>query len=158
MDKGAAIGMPQALFSVMDTYGTSYLYGGLNTGYLVRIDNGDTWDGTKISQVVETGDFFPTEDIWYESLMRQLKLVAARVPQVEASVSVEHYADTSTNNTSLTEVDLTSGTGRLVKNTQNTNELAWAYRLKFVAERSGTTDPFEPIAWGIRGRTIRIEE
>lgn len=158
MDNSAAIGMPQSLLSVTDTYGTSYLYGGLNTGYMMHVENGDTWNGTEIRQVVETGDFFPTEDIWYETLIRQVKLVAARISQGGASVSIDHYADTATSSSSLTAVDLTSGSARLVKDTQNTNILGWAHRLKFTSSRSGTTDPFEPIAWGIRGRSIRIEE
>ena len=153
-----AANYPWSAWEIIDTTGIKYYYSGVSTGYMYRLENGDDWAGTAISQVVETGDFFPTEDIWYETLIRQVKLVAARISQGGASVSIDHYADTATSSSSLTAVDLTSGSARLVKDTQNTNILGWAHRLKFTSSRSGTTDPFEPIAWGIRGRSIRIEE
>ncbi len=46
----------QAGFPVRDTIGNTYSYGGTNEGYLYRLNNGTSWHGAEIAQILHTKD------------------------------------------------------------------------------------------------------
>lgn len=46
----------QVGFPVRDTIGNAYSYGGTNEGYLYRLNNGASWHGAEIAQMVHTKD------------------------------------------------------------------------------------------------------
>lgn len=84
--------VPQTGWSVMDEYGTRYVYAGIDTGYMMRLENSNNWDGTAITQKLITGDFWPDGSIWSKTRLRQLKLVAERINE-EHTVNVYHLVD-----------------------------------------------------------------
>ena len=164
MDSGGTIGIPQSLFPVTDTSGARYIYGGLDTGYMMRIENGNTWAGDPqgethaIGQVVETGDFFPAENNpWYQTRLRRLKLAAEDIVE-DVDVYITHYADTAYSGTSLDVLALNGNSNRLTRGTQNMNELAWSHRLKFAAETSNTEKGMRLPGWGAQYRIEREDQ
>jgi hypothetical protein len=66
---------PQFIFSVRDLNGVGYLYGLLDNGYMMRLNNGATWDGANIIHRVKTAAIMPTGSIWDECLVRKIKML-----------------------------------------------------------------------------------
>lgn len=139
---------PQSIWYVADEDGIGYLYGGLDTGYVMRLDNGTTWDGSAIVVEVETGDFLPI-DVWHTTLIRKVKVFADRISE-DVDMSVYHYGDTASDDST---VDLTfpldSGSDRLTWTAgrlgANADELGLFKRFKFKASFSNTSD------WSLMG-------
>lgn len=139
---------PQAIWNVADTDGIGYLYGGIDTGYMMRLNNGTTWDGSGITVTAETGDFLPM-DIWHTTLMRKVKVFATRTTE-DVDMSVYHYHDTADDDST---VDMTfpldSGSNRITWTAgslgANSDESGLFHRYKFTATFSNTSD------WSILG-------
>ena len=151
---------PKVLISVRDRYGAQYLYGCCDDGYMRRIDNGTTWDGTAITYVVEPGELLLTKDLWDVALIRNFKMWNKRLTEGSAAVTVAHYADTSTTATSgaVANISLTTGSAagkRLTRTTVSTNLAAEVHRFKFSCALSATTKGWQPFMWGIAWRLRR---
>ena len=172
-DTGEA-SFPQIGFQVQDTYGTKYTYGGIDTGYLMRLEYGTSWDGTPIEQVVETGDFWPTGNVWDLTRIVKIKLMAKRIPE-EHSITVQHYSDTDDSqglsgiwqswsggqwtdweggkwvSAALPSINLylDSSINRIARDTIRDNLFGWAHRFRFSIQTFETTKGFQPLAWGI---------
>jgi hypothetical protein len=124
----------------------------------MQLENGNNWDGTALSHVIETGDFSLQNDPWNISLMRRLKVANERVtdgsnPYLGATI----FRDVDeTSGTSAMNVNLSSGNQRVARTTNDVNEQAWLHRLKFEAETSGAST-FRLLGYGYEGRNIRID-
>jgi hypothetical protein len=91
-DTGAT-SFPQTAWNVMnpDT-GEQSVFGGVDDGVMIQLEKGTSWGatysdatgGSAITQKLRIGDFFPSNNIWDETLIRKFKLFCKRVP---ASVS-----------------------------------------------------------------------
>ena len=97
---------PQCACVARDTKGMPYILGGLNTGYIEKLDKGKTWDGTAIAQKVRTGSFFPTDNQWDTSGLRHLKLIAKKISE-DTDTRIIHFSDTVAAAPSGTFSDLT---------------------------------------------------
>jgi hypothetical protein len=88
--------MPQASFEVLDTNGERKNYAGVDTGYMMYLENSTSWAGTGITQRVKTGDFFPTSNIWDETLIRKFKLLTHKFENVSDTntLSIYYYKNT----------------------------------------------------------------
>ena len=155
---------PQVGFQVQDTDGTTYIYGGIDTGYMVRLENGNDWyvdsvDDVSIAQIVETGDFLPTDDISHSTRIRNVRLAAVTIDE-DQDITVAHYADggTSASTPTLGVFELDAGTNRIVRDTWSTNLLAWMHRFKFSVTTADTAKGFQPIGWGIQYRYERDDK
>jgi len=151
-DTGAA-GVPQASIQVVDTFGNKYVYAGLDTGYLIRLENGTSWGGTAIAAVLTTGDFWPSKNIWDKTIIRQMKIVTkATTPTID----VVHYADTAASGTTIiNDGSLVASGYRLTRITKPFNLIGWSHRFSFQLSSSTVANPFEPIGWGIQWQYIR---
>jgi hypothetical protein len=177
-DTGTA-DFPRCGWKVADTDGASYVYAGMNTGTVMRLENGTNWNGVGITQRVRSGDIIPSNNIWDITRIRKMKIIAKRV-QESNTLSVKYYGDTvetsgvgvsfqdSTDNNSAftdsadisttwasvpsTTFDLSVATGleRLVTRTQDLNRLGWAHAFEWEITTDDTTKGFQPIAWGIQ--------
>lgn len=96
---------PQCGFRVMDTNGVQYVYSGVDTGHVLRLEYGDTWDGEDILQRVALGDFLLGGSIWQQTRLRYLKVIAQTLSEA-AVLRALHYADTAETATSLTRSDI----------------------------------------------------
>ena len=168
---------PISAFPVRDTSGNEYVYAGLDNGYMVRLENGTTWDGVGINQRVQTGDFWPTKNIWDLTSIRRVKIAAERIAEAN-SLKVIHYADgdetaitnwtwenSSTwewqdssswiwdNGNYVMALDL-SGTEpanrkRVVRTTGPIDKLAWIHGLRFEITTIASQKGFQPVWWGV---------
>ncbi|MCP4568662.1 MAG: hypothetical protein GY841_13880, partial [FCB group bacterium] len=179
-DPGSAE-MPQTAFPVVDDDGAQYIYAGIDTGYVMRLENGNNWDGTNITQEVITGDFWPTKSIWDKTLIRYFKIMAQRIDESH-TLEVKYYADSDEDNgvdvvwqdgdvafadgdvewagasVATLDLSLATGTERLVRTTSILNSLGWSHAFGFEVNTSDTTKGFRPVAWGIKYQYVRDDE
>lgn len=141
---------------VIDTAGKQYTYAGIDGGYMMRLENGTTWDGTGITQTVETGDFMASKSMWDQTIIRRFKFLFKDTTE-SISCAITHYPNTNTSGTSLTAVNLNSGTGRLGNDIQETNLVGWSHRFKWSATSSATTKGMQPMGWGCKFKQYREE-
>lgn len=137
----------QAIWPMFDTDGNRYLYGGIDTGYMLRLNNGTSWAGTGIQAIVETGDFLPF-NIWNQGRMRRVKVLATRIDE-DVDLNVYHYADTADDDSTVDmTLDLNSGSNRLTWNTTDFSAESYLFhRFKFSTTTS-STDDLTLLGWG----------
>jgi len=150
-------GLPQSAFTVTDTNGIPYTYGGFSDGFLRRLDNGTTWDGSAITQIAETGDFYLDNDAWHETLLTGMKL-SYKVLTEAVTAGVTLYKDADTAGTSIWSVPLNVGSYGSNRYNTRLNHTSWLYRLAFWAEPSGTTEGFQPLGFGYQYQVEREDQ
>jgi len=142
---------PQAAFPVIDSSGARHIYGGVDSGYMMQLDYGTSWAGDPIEQVIETGDFGPSGNMFEQTNISEVRAIAKRMSE-DQDLTVKHYANTATSATTLGTIGLDTGSARLVRNNINTNKTAWLHRLRFEASTATTDRGVQLIGWGIRWR------
>ena len=166
--------MPQIGFPVVDQYGTKYTFGAIDSGYMMRLENGTSWDGSPIEQIVETGDFWPTGNIWNLTQIRKIKVMAKRIPE-SYQLHISHFSDTDDSmglsgiwqnwdggqwvdweggewvNASLfsIELSLSDSINRIARDTIQDNLYGWAHRFEFSISTDDVTKGLQPLGWGI---------
>lgn len=95
---------PQAAWEVLSTEGERNVYGGIDTGYMMYLENGTSWDGSGITQRVKTGDFFPTQSIWDETVIRKIKLLTEKFESATATDVLDIYHHPNTIVTDTTDI------------------------------------------------------
>jgi hypothetical protein len=104
---------PQSGWSVMSpTTGEQSVYSGLDNGVMVEQETGTSWNatyadataGSGIVQTCRTGDFFPSDNIWDEILIRKFKMICKKIPSTVTTVAhnlainyYENAADSGAN-------------------------------------------------------------
>jgi hypothetical protein len=167
---------PTAAIPVLDSNGRQYVYGGLDNGYVMRLENGTSWDGAGIEQVVWPGDFWPSGSVWDKTDIFRLKVIAKRI-SADYNLDIDWFSDTiSTSGTgytfvssgedyvfadsddyeysspSLTGLSLSSdnsGGERLARDTARMSLRAWAHSFRFSVTTDDIQKAFEPIGWAI---------
>lgn len=130
---------------VVDTDGNPYSYGFIDTGYMERLEYGNTFDGTAITSTLHFGDF-PLDDLAYETLIGTVKLLTLAKTTTSNSVTCTLYEDTAT-----------SGVDKTMSPAKSGYHLADPYfdeqitgnpfhSLKFVMSTNNETIGFEPLA------------
>lgn len=88
---------PQAAWNVMDpSTGEQANYGGVDDGTMIHLEKGTSWGatyasgsaGSVITQTLRTGDFFPSNNIWDETLIRKFKIICKKLT---GSISVNSH-------------------------------------------------------------------
>ena len=79
--------------------GERMIYGGIDLGHMVHLETNTIWDdgGTiGITQKLRTGDFFPSDNIWDETLIRKFKIFTKRLTgsSVTNTLEIVSYIDT----------------------------------------------------------------
>jgi len=181
-DTGTA-GFPQTAFRADDQYGKGYVYAGIDTGYMMRLENGNDWDGTDIEQILITGDFWPTGSIWDKTRLRHLKIVAIRLDEedpLNVDILVDGDSDDGvdfvwqdtddfqwtdvTSRSSFQWVEfsapeiqlfLNAGNTRIIRTTTGLNQLGWSYGVKFELTTDDSNKGFQPIGFAIQYQYVR---
>uniref|UniRef100_A0A6M3IIH4 Uncharacterized protein n=1 Tax=viral metagenome TaxID=1070528 RepID=A0A6M3IIH4_9ZZZZ len=150
--------LPMCAFDVQSAVGSRYVYAGLDSGYMVRLEYGNDWDGTAISRVIETGNFFSDEDGWNQTFLRRIKFAWKGMVE-DRPLYVSHFGDDATSGTSLFTIPLKrDDEGRVYRYTQSVNQKAWLHRLKFETQTSETSKGSQPIGWGYQFKILREDE
>ena len=84
----------QSGFSVSDDNGDQYIYAGSLTGTLYQLENGPSWSDSPITNVIQTGDFFPSKSEWDITRIRYLKFVSRRITESNAYVNMYYLSNT----------------------------------------------------------------
>lgn len=178
-DPGSNVEMPQCGFQVVDGDGVKSIYGGIDTGHLMRLEHGASWDGAKIYQEIHTGDFWPTGDVFDETIIRRFKIIAKKIEESHV-LAVVHIKNTVNSGGVATFMDgngVVFGDGsveweeesmismvlsensasRLVKADREMNGMGWAHSFRMLVETDNTARAFEPAAWAIQFRTQRTD-
>jgi len=84
----------QSGFQVFDTDGLSYTYGGNSGGYLYRLENGSTFAGTAITQILHTKDMILDSQapLFRKSTVKHMRTVLKKKTG-GGSITVAHYGD-----------------------------------------------------------------
>lgn len=118
-DTGTA-DFPQSGWNVVHTTGEHAMYGGLATGKMVEFEEGTSWaarytdldGGSAIEQKIRTGDFFPSNNIWDEVLIRKFKLISEKLSaSITVNVAVNYYENAANDaaNVLFQDSDASSG-------------------------------------------------
>ncbi len=100
----------QCGFGTSDSNGDQQVYAGTTVGQMYKLENGPNWDGDTITNIVRTGDFFPSENEWDITRIRRIKFSAVRLLETDASVDFYYYRDTSNaSSEGIRFIDVTSG-------------------------------------------------
>lgn len=145
---------PTAGFNVRDSYGNSYVYGAVGAGTkLMRFENGVTWAGTAISQVVETGDFMLTGNAWEQAEIDRVKWFGTTLSEA-ADCTVTHYTDTMATGTTLSVIDLNGGAGRVTFDRQEVGTRGITHRFKWETATSTESKGMKPLGWGVKWHKV----
>ncbi|MFH1147221.1 MAG: LamG domain-containing protein [Pseudomonadota bacterium] len=132
----------QCAINVIDAYGVNHSYGFIDTGYMERLEYGNTFDGNAIISTFQTGDFPLIEgDFLTETRVR--KFVQAMVAKVTttADVKLTHFVDAQDE---VLTLDVAAGT-------------AWAVNDTITGATSGSkceiVKIYSTTVFGIRNRT-----
>ena len=140
--------MPQSAWQVTDTNGAKYIYSGLTNGHIVQLESGTSLDGIPINYVIETGDFYASNDPWHETTLRAIKF-ANKVTSESTLAGVTHYANGATTGTTLEPIALDYGSNSTQRHTRSKPDLTgWTHRLKWSAKMSAEVKGFPPLGWG----------
>lgn len=139
---------------VTDLYGNYYVYAGIDTGYLMRLEDGGTWDGESIQHIARTGDFYPSDSPWHISIMDRIKLITNTTDD-NSTLYVKNYKDLDTSGNSLYAINMTQS-DRVMRNTFTANEQAWVHSLEFSIDTSGVSRA-ELMGFGFEGDVKRFD-
>lgn len=143
-------------FPVLDTNGNQYNYGGTGDGFLMRLENGKTFNGSAIDYTAWLGGIPLTG----ESIMHETKIKATKLIQVAKTVTVNNtsldiYPDGSATPVNMTFSPVRTGY-RIADVLKKPNvPVAIYYSLKFTMSTSDETIGFEPLQCAIWYQVIR---
>jgi hypothetical protein len=148
---------------------------------MMRLEDGTSWDGNPITQTVETGDFFFSDNLCMVTTLRYLKVLASRIDESHA-LSVYHVSDTADDGIYFSYVNtddfhwmntddfvwgqgavitmdlsLASSSASIVKKTAQVNLTGLLHRLKFTVSTANTKKGFRPIGFILSGYEQRGE-
>lgn len=147
IDRGSYL---QSGFKVEDTTGNFYNYGTLDTGYMERLENGTTFDGSDMTFDLRVADMPLRDSIMYESQIRGVHLLAKAKNTTTNSVTVTHYGDTQTTGTTLTPISLANSSKRLSDRVKSVNTGKHVFHsLKLSMTTNNETIGFEPLQLGV---------
>lgn len=121
--------IPQAAWEVIDTTGERFNYGGIDSGYMLYLENGTNWGGVGITQRLKTGDFFPSSNIWDETTIRKFKLLTHKFEDVvdTNTLNIYYYKNTEeTIGSGVSYIDTDSGITGVNVNFLDTTHVVWA--------------------------------
>jgi hypothetical protein len=115
---------PQAAWNVMDpSTGEQANYGGIDDGTMIHLEKGTSWNatyadetiGSVITQKLRTGDFFPSNNIWDETLIRKFKIICKKltgsISVNSHNLNINYYGDAANEaaNVIFQDADTASG-------------------------------------------------
>lgn len=131
---------------VRDSNGASYTYGGTATGFLERLEFGNTFDTTALTATLKTRD--NTFAGWvYQTMVRYVKLIFQSKSSTAGRVTLSHFGDTKTTADSFTiSCNPVSSTQRVATTAEGTQWGAYVFHsFNMTITSSDVSVPFEPV-------------
>lgn len=126
-DTGTAA-MPQAAWATVAPTGENFVFAGTNDGYIMRLEDGTSWAGTGIRQVIRTGDFWPSKNAWDETLIRKFRIICKKFPDTanDHTLEIFYFNNTSADSgTALTWAEASIASGIAVSFV-DTDDVLWS--------------------------------
>jgi hypothetical protein len=144
---------------VRDVYGDKYTYGFIDTGYMERLEYGNTFDSTAIVSTYKTADY-ALKGLMVETEIRKIKHVTKAKSTTTNTASLTHYGDTATTGDTAQTFTVNSTTKRVIGDAPNAiKSVAWGPNIFHSFEASMTTNNepigYEPISLAVLYRSIR---
>lgn len=141
--------------NVVDTYGSNYQYGFIDTGYTERLENGTDFDGTDITSTLEFGGMLPvSKNFAVKTEVLKANLVAVK-KTTDTTVTMTHYIDEATSGTSY-NFSLVNASGRVANDVIEVYSTVGVFHgFKLVNIADDETKGFEPLFFSIYYRTVR---
>jgi hypothetical protein len=101
-EDGSGANPLQSIWNVWDTNGVGYAFGGGSKGYVYRLENGNTWNGTPIASYLHTKDLILDNEtpLFRRSTVKYIR--TAYKKKAMGNITITHYGD---------QVQTTSGAG-----------------------------------------------
>ncbi len=131
---------PQSAWNMMDPdTGEQFVYGGIDTGYMIHMENGTSWNctysdatsGADIVNKLRTGDFWPNNNIWDQTLLRKLKVICKKVSGSDHYLYINYYGEAANDAANVIFQDSNAASGVYVdfedldSDGDNVNETQW---------------------------------
>lgn len=143
----------QCGIEVTDTNGNPYVYGALSTGYLERLEYGNTFDGTAIPYTLRTADLaLHNGSIWRDTTIRKIKVVQLAKTVTANTPTLTHFGDSKTTGTTYNTYSAAASGKRLAFTTPPDIRLGpyFFHGLQLTQSTSDETAPgFEPLFIGV---------
>jgi len=141
---------------VHDTDGNAYTYGFLDTGYMERLEYGNTFDGAAIVSEMVFGDFLPADTISVETMIDRMKLVTVAKSTTTNSIAATHYGDGINTGTALRAKAPQKSNYRIASPFQTDNLGGFTFHsFGFSMTANNETVGFEPLAMSIIYHVMR---
>ncbi len=147
--------------SMSDIIGNKYTYGFIDTGYMERLENGVTFDGTNITSTLQTGDQLPVpQDLFAMTRITRANLIALAKCGTSGtkttSATMTHNLDGGTAGSTFTLSDAADGTHRYINTVKDVySEPGIFHNFKFVKETDEELKGFEPLYFAVNYVKIR---
>jgi hypothetical protein len=138
-------GYLQGYVPVETPSGHAMVYGFLDAGLVVRLENSFLWGATPVVGRVETADVIPSGTYWVKTRLRYHQIITQRKTGLSAALSITHYADGSDTGTVLDQHLMAPGGNRFLITTQSENQLAVSHRFRYAV--TALDAPVELIGW-----------
>lgn len=94
-ENGSGANPLQSGWPVWDTNGVGYAYGGGMDGFVYRLENGNTWNGTPISSYIHTKDLILDNELplFRKSTVKYLRTTYKQ--KAVGDITISHYGDRS---------------------------------------------------------------
>jgi hypothetical protein len=146
----------QCFVNVTDSYGGQYQYGFLDTGYMERLEYGNTFDGTAITSTLRTGLFAMEEgDYLTETSLVAVVPVLAAKTTTTANATLTHKINSYATGTDYT-IDPTHASYDLAYPVKVANSAPGIFHdIQMTMETNNETIGFEPLIVGLFWLPIR---
>jgi hypothetical protein len=154
VDRGTGNYLQMGFFA-KDSIGNTYSFGGLDTGYIERLEFGTTFDNTNIISTLRIGDI-PLGGWQYKSEIRHLKHIAVSKSTTTNSVTLTHYGDSGTVSSKTISHAVKNTIQSTVQKVEGVNWGNYTFHsIQAVLITSDENCGYEPIGLEIRWRPIR---
>lgn len=141
--------------NVVDTYGNEYAYGFIDTGYMMRTENGTDFDGTDITCTMHFGDqVLAPSNLFYFTELRKINLIAV-TKTADTDVTLTHYLDGSATGSSytLSTADTVHSYCNYVADVYSNPAIFHGFKLEVTSDES--TKGFEPLFLTVYYQKVR---
>jgi len=134
-------------FPVKDTSGNNYIYGLIDTGYMERLENGTTFDGSSMTFTVKMGDIFLADSPGVETMVSRITLGVVAKTTTTSTVSGTYYVNTiAAENGSTFTMDMTDTSKRVLFPTASMpRQKGILHSWQFQTTTNDETIGFEPL-------------
>lgn len=149
-------GCPQGIVKVQDSYGTKYVYGLFDDGYMRRLEHGTTWDGDRINQIIQTSDLLPSGSSWDVTEITEIRMMFEKISAL-TGVSVFYGQNGTSTFEKLMEFDPTKSDMRTYRDVEKVGRKcqAWSHAFEFQAGTTAVEKGLKFLGWSLEFEVLR---